>query len=83
VRSTVEGSKVRLVCAAAKLARSATVTVVLTNILAAWGDWSGGECVGQTTQLMFLAKVMIDVVGWIADYGYWGERDGSLGKEQV
>jgi hypothetical protein len=32
---------------------------------------------------MFLAKLMIDVVGWIADYGYWRERDGSLGKEQV
>ena len=38
---------------------------------------------GQKTQLMFLAKVMIDVVGWIAGYGYWRERDGSLGKEQV
>ena len=83
VRSTVVGSKVTLVCAAAKLARSATATVVLTNIPTDWGIGSGGECVGQKTQLMFLAKVMIDVVGWIADYGYWKEGDGSLRKEQV
>ena len=81
VRSTVEGSKVRLVCAATKLARSATATVVLTNILTASGlVW--GECAGQTTQLMFLAKVMIDVVGWIADYGYWRERWKVGGKSR-
>jgi hypothetical protein len=79
VRSTVVGSKVTLVCAAAKLARSATATVVLTNIPTDWGI-GPGECVGQKTQLMFLAKVMIDVVGWIADYGYWRDGDGSLGE---
>jgi hypothetical protein len=42
VRSTVVGSKVTLVCAAAKLARSATATVVLTNIPTDWGIGPGG-----------------------------------------
>jgi hypothetical protein len=36
------GSKVTLVCAAAKLARSATATVVLTNIPTDWGIGPGG-----------------------------------------